>query len=88
MRAEGDPFLQAFTETMGNRIEDKYYSMGTYRRGGRSSCTKRNNGTLKATDTEVYEHGWWKVKLSKENMPTRYNEFALDNRVNLTLLCM
>lgn len=88
MRAEGDPFLQAFTATTGNRIEDKYYSMGTYRRGGRSSCTKRNNGTLKATDTEVYEHGRWKVKLSKENMPTRYNEFALDDRVNLTLLCM
>jgi hypothetical protein len=39
MRAEGDPFLQAFTEAHGNRIEDKYYSFGTYRRGGRSSST-------------------------------------------------
>jgi integrase len=88
MRSEGDPFLQAFTMTPGNRIEDKYYSMGSYRRGGRSACTKRLNGTLKATDIEVYEHGRWAVKISKENMPTRYNELALADRLNLTLLCM
>jgi hypothetical protein len=88
MRTEGDPFLLAFSTTAGNRIEDKYYSMGTYRRGGRSSCTKRTNGTLKATPAEVYEHGRWTVKQSKENMPTRYNEFTLDDRINLTLLCM
>ena len=88
MRAEGDPFLLAFSTTVGNRIEDKYYSMGTYRRGGRSSCTKRTNGTLQATPAEVYEHGRWTVKQSKENMPTRYNELTLDDRINLTLLCM
>jgi hypothetical protein len=72
----------------GNRIEDTYYSMGTYRRGGRSSCTKRTNGTLQATPAEVYEHGRWTVKQSKENMPTRYNELTLDDCINLTLLCM
>ena len=88
MRAEGDPFLLAFTDLPGHRIEDKYYSMGTYRRGGRSSCTKHDNGTLKATPAEVYEHGRWTVKQSKENMPTRYNEYALDDRINITLLCM
>jgi hypothetical protein len=33
-RAEGDPFLQAFTDMLGNRLEDKYYSFGTYWRGG------------------------------------------------------
>ena len=40
MRSEGDPFLQAFTNEPGNRIEDKYYSFGTYRHGGRSTSTK------------------------------------------------
>lgn len=30
MRADGDPFLQAFTNAPGHRIEDKYYSFGTY----------------------------------------------------------
>lgn len=88
LRAEGDPFLQAFTDSPGNRIADKYYSMGSYRRGGRSSCTKRINGTLKATDIEVYEHGRWAHKLSKESMPARYNEFGLEDRVQITLLCM
>ena len=82
------PFLLAFSTTVGNRIEDMYYSMGTYRRGGRSSCTKRTNGTLKATPAEVYEHGRWTVKQSKENMPTRYNELTLADCINLTLLCM
>jgi hypothetical protein len=88
MHAEGDPFLQAFTTVKGNRIKDKYYSMGTYHHGGHSSCTKCTNGTQKATEAEIYEHGWWTVKLSRENMPTRYNEFALDDRLHLTLLCM
>lgn len=88
LRTEGDTFLQAFTTSPGNRIEDKYYSMGSYRRGGRSSCTKRSNGTEQATPIEVYEHGRWTIKLSKENMPTRYNEFALEDRLHLTLLCM
>jgi hypothetical protein len=62
--------------------------MGSYRRGGRSSCTKRSNGTQQATPIEVYEHGRWTIKLSKENMPTRYNEFTLEDRLHLTLLCM
>jgi hypothetical protein len=62
--------------------------MGSYWRGGRSSCTKRSNGTEQATPIEVYEHGRWTIKLSKENMPTRYNEFALEDRLHLTLLCM
>lgn len=53
MQAEGDPFLQAFTHVRGNRIEDKYYSFGTYQRGGRSLSTKRNNGTAQATPDEV-----------------------------------
>jgi hypothetical protein len=70
MQAEGNPFLQAFSSERGNRIEDKYYSMGTYRWGGRSSSTKRNNGTAQATPDEVYEHGRWRHKISKENMPT------------------
>jgi hypothetical protein len=88
MRADGDPFLQAFTLDRGNRIEDKYYSFGTYRRGGRSTSTKRNNGTKKATPDEVYEHGRWRQRIGRENMPTRYNEFTLDDRINITLLCM
>jgi hypothetical protein len=88
MQAEGDPFLQAFTLERGNQIEDKYYSFGTYRQGGRSSSTKRNNGTAQATPDEVYEHGHWRNRISKENMPTHYNEYGLDDRITITLRCM
>jgi hypothetical protein len=88
MRTAGDPFLQAFTSEHGNRLEDKYYSFGTYRRGGRSACTKRNNGTLKASTDEVYEHGRWRRRIGGEDMSTRYNEFGLDDRLHITLLCM
>jgi hypothetical protein len=88
MRSDGDPFLQAFTHERGNRIEDKYYSFGTFRRGGRSSSSKRNNGMKKATVDEIYEHGRWRRRISGEDMSTRYNEFGLDDRLNITLLCM
>jgi hypothetical protein len=88
MQADGDPFLQAFTTERGNRLEDKYYSFGTYRQGGRSACTKRTNGTQKATTDEVYEHGRWRRRIGGEDMSTRYNEFGLDDRLHLTLLCM
>jgi hypothetical protein len=56
--------------------------------GGRTSSQKRNNGTKQATPEEVYEHGRWRRRMAKENMPTRYNEYGLDDRINLTLLCM
>jgi hypothetical protein len=88
MRQEGDPFLQAFSRTPGNRIEDKYYSCGSYRRGGRTSSTRRGGGTRRASEDEVYEHGRWRQRRTKENMPTLYTEFTLMDRLNLTLLCM
>jgi hypothetical protein len=36
----------------------------------------------------VYEHGRWRQRRTKENMPTLYTEFTLMDRLNLTLLCM
>jgi hypothetical protein len=86
IRSEGDPFLQAFSNEAGNRIEDKYYSFGTYRCGGRLSCTKRNNGTKQGTPEEVYEHGHWRHWIARENMPTHYNEFSIEDQINITLL--
>ena len=88
MHQGGDPFLQAFSDTPGNRIEDKFYSCSSYRRGGRTSSSRRIGGTRRATEAEVYEHGRWRVRRNKENMPTLYTEFTLMDRLNLTLLCM
>jgi len=90
LQDEGDPTLQAFTQEDGSRIEDKYYSMNSYRRGGSSYVSKRRAGMRKrrATTVEVYEHGRWRLKRQSENMPTRYREFTLDDRLCVTLLCM
>ena len=88
MQAEGDPYLQAFTDKKGHRIEEKFYAMSMFRRGGRAQCQKRNNGTAKATRDEVYEHGRWNVPISSEDMPTRYNEYAIEDRINITCMCM
>lgn len=88
LRTEGDAFLQAFSDQPGNTVSDKFYSMGTYRRGGRAEVTKRRSGWVRATKIEIYEHGRWQHKLSGEDMPTRYNEFTLEDRLNITLLCM
>jgi hypothetical protein len=88
LRTEGDPFLQAFDNRPGNTIAEKFYSMGTYRRGGRSRVSKRREGGVMATKPEIYEHGRWRHKLSGEDMPTRYNEWTLEDRLNITLLCM
>ena len=88
LKQEGDATLLAFTQEVGNRIEDKYYSMHSYRRGGNSQATKRRRGKKVASSTQVYEHGRWKIKRQAENMPTRYREYTLEDRLCITLLCV
>jgi hypothetical protein len=91
----GEPTLLAFSTRPGHRIRDKVYSMHSWRRGGRSRVSRkpRHNepnlpGTRMATSTEVYEHGRWQVSASSENMPRRYNQWDLSDRVCITLFCM
>jgi hypothetical protein len=89
MRASGSHRdLEAFTEAPGNRLEDKFYSMGMYRRGGKSSAAKRRDGTFRASELEVYEHGRWKHRIATESMAQRYNQFTLEDRVYITRCCM
>jgi hypothetical protein len=39
------------------------------------------------TSTEIYEHGRWQVAISSENMPRRYNQWYLSDRIGITLFC-
>jgi hypothetical protein len=94
-RASGEPTLKAFSDQPGHRIMDKVYSMHSWRRAGRSRVSRkpRHNepnpkGTRMATPTEVYEHGRWQVSVSSENMPRRYNQWDLMDRIGITLFCM
>jgi hypothetical protein len=97
MRTQGEPSLQPFSKVKGNRIQDKVYSIHSWRRAGRSRVSRapRHNepspkGTRQATPTEVYEHGRWAVCRDhrSEDMPATYNQWELIERLAITLLCM
>ena len=86
-RAAGDPILSLCSDEPGNRIEDVYWSMNIYRRGGRSHSTRGHSSTVrKAQKEEVVAHGRWKVR--NEDMPLRYQEWEAEERIKITLLCM
>jgi hypothetical protein len=94
MRRQGEPTLRAFSNKLGNRLQDKISSMHTWRRAGRSAVSRlpRHNepnppGRRKASQWEVYEHGRWALSISSENMPQRYNQWALSDRLVITLFC-
>jgi hypothetical protein len=95
MRRDGEPTLRAFGATKGKRIQDKVYSLHSWRRAGRSRVSRppRHNepnppGTRVATKIEVYEHGRWRCKGSSEDMPAHYNHWDLPDRLAISLLCM
>jgi hypothetical protein len=94
-RLSGKPTLQSFTTKPGQRIADKVYSIHSWRRGGRSKVSRspRHNepkprGVRRATPEEIYEHGRWALSQAGENMPRRYNQWDLADRIGLTLFCM
>jgi hypothetical protein len=94
-RLSGEPTLQAFSMKPGHRLSDKIYSIHSWRRGGRSKVSRspRHNepkpkGVRRATPEEIYEHGRWALSQAGENMPRRYNQWDLADRIGLTLFCM
>jgi hypothetical protein len=92
-----EPSLQMFGDTKGTRIQDKVYSIQSWRRTGRSRVSRgaRHNepnprGTRQATKTEVYEHGRWAIQRDNrsEAIDAMYNQWGLVERLALTMLCM
>lgn len=60
-----------------------------YRHGGRSHISHKRFGCQrKAINVEVAEHGRWRLKMSSLDMPTRYSEWSMLDRIGLTLFCM
>jgi hypothetical protein len=97
MRARGEPSLQTFTDQKPNHIQDKVYSIHSWRRARRSHIPHppRHNepkpkGTRRATPMEVYEHDRWEMRRDRcgEDMPATYNQWELIDRFAITLLCM
>jgi hypothetical protein len=95
MRRDGEPTLRAFSDAIGNRLQDKITSLHSWRRGGCSRVSRlpwhnepRPPGTWVATEQEIYEHGRWHVKPGSETMPKCYNQWDLSERITVTLHCM
>eukprot|EP00978_Attheya_sp_CCMP212_P006855 scaffold15984_cov62-Attheya_sp.AAC.1 len=61
------------------RLEQWFYSMGCYRRGGRSDVSKKRKHNLRsATTDEVHEHGRWKFTGRVDpNMLNHYRQWEL-----------
>jgi hypothetical protein len=89
-RTAGDPFLRAFNDRPGNRIEDKFWSLHCYRRGGRSQVTRGPTAQIayrRASKEQRYEHARWRLQRSGESVDALYREWNLRDRVRLTLFC-
>ena len=91
LQALGDPALTPFDQTAGNRIEDKYWSLHCYRRGGRSyvstECTIDTRVFPAATITQVYVHGRWSTSRRNEPIDKQYLHWTDWQRLQITLCC-
>jgi hypothetical protein len=97
MRVHGEPTLKFFSDAPGKRIKDRVYSIHSWRRSGRSRvsrCARHNEpqplGARQASPQEVYEHGRWEAAKTNrtEDMPARYNQWEVVDRLAITLCCM
>jgi hypothetical protein len=88
-RIEGDPTLQIYDGSPGKTLAEAFYSMHSYRSGGRSHVSQLREGCQRmATLTEINEHGRWRHRRSSETMAEQYRQWDLGERIAITLLCM
>ncbi|CAJ1934806.1 unnamed protein product [Cylindrotheca closterium] len=90
-RLEGDPLLLPFDGSISNTIESRFWSLHTFRRGGRSHVSRGESYAGKrltiASETQVYEHGRWRYRRANEKVGTSYREWTPRERVKITLYC-
>jgi hypothetical protein len=88
-RLNGDPHLIRFNGTPGNSLAENFWSMHSYRRGARTTVSKKRSTTVRqATSEEVFEHRRWRVKRSGMTMPQAYLGWTIADRFAITRLCM
>lgn len=95
LRVSGAASLRRYTNQEGHRIQDKMWSMHSYRRGGLSQVSRNRReyeevapGWRVATSNEIHEHGRWRTRYQSEAMSVHYREWELVDRVMITMLCM
>ena len=84
-----DPHLRTFAPRSPEDLPKKFYSLHSYRRGGRTHVSKKRDGCArKATQLETTDHGRWRTRYNNHSdMPLHYQETTLEDRLYITLLC-
>lgn len=89
LQAAGDAHLTPFTDAPGNRLEDKIWSMHSYRRGARTHVSKKRGPQhRRATETQVYEHARWTRRRGGEPVDVQYRDWDYADRIEITYLSM
>lgn len=95
-RAAGDVHLTSLYSPHGPSIEDAFWGLASYRNGARSHVSRERTIRFPlaylrlrpATDSEVYEHGRWRMKRNNENIDKVYQQWTYRDRLAITLECM
>ena len=85
-----DPLLQTYAPSSAADIPKKFFSLHSFRRGGRTHVSKKRPGCIrKATPLEVTDHGRWRRRFeTNTDMSLHYQESTFEDRLCITLLCM
>ena len=93
LRLQGETSLCIFKSS--EDIQRAFYSMHSYRRGGRSRVQRKARHGEQAhakrrlaTDPQVREHGRWRTRHVNEDMAAHYNQWELVDRVLITWISM
>ena len=89
-RLQGDPYLTEYDGvTPGSHLSDVFYSIHSWRDGAETHVTRHRPGCLrKATKTEVYGHGRWRLARSSEPIDDQYTQSHVLDQLAITLYCM
>lgn len=89
LQSHGVPSLRPYDHTPGNQIEDKFWSLHSYRRGARTHVSRPSVASrYRATKEQIYAHGRWRLANSGQPIDYVYLDFKLPIRIRLTKDCM
>ena len=92
LRAQEDPGLANCSDVPGQRIQDRFWSMHSYRRGADGFVQRKwpEVNYRAARKEEIYEHARWRIqgKGRSEEMHIHYREWEIRERVLITYFCM
>ena len=85
-----DPYLQQY-DSLHLSVCERFWSLHSYRRGARSHVSRGGVHAgikfRKASPTEVYEHGRWRLKQGSQPIDLVYNDWPYEARLFITHRC-